>query len=245
MNTIAEAAADGVVPPELAVVVPPRGPYGRSGLEADVLELVRRLDAETNGQITFAEFCRIAPVSRSTVTRWFGSWLGLRQRAGLPPSRRTGSIPFFSRPLLVEKLRQLPAMGRQLTEREFCQLAGVSTATIEHYCGGWRQLVAEASPAPTPAPPKARTALPLGPPVRLIDLCLDLHRLVCLLARFPTLDEIDEQGRFPAATHLQAFGTHAAMEQHYERFGERMRDLLANSPDPPSGPLTPARGGAE
>ena len=231
------------LPHGLGVVVPEVGSPKRAARERELLERVRQLDAEREGRLTLLDFCRITGVSESTIHRWFGGWNGLRARAGLARPRRIGCGASYSAQTLIEKLRALQATGRRLNEREFCEQARVSPSTIQRYCGGWRHLCAAAGMKPPPPP---------GPSFRMIDLCLDLHGLVCLLCRFPTLEDIDQHARYPAEVHLRAFGSYEAMCQQYEQFGEWMRNLLADQPDEDlpamspassSGPLSPVRGG--
>ena len=115
----------------------------------ELLELLRKMDAESGGRVTLFEYCRAAKVSAATLQRKFGGWRAFRVEAGLSPvTKLEGRGSVHSREALVAKLRELLSAGEpRLTEREFCRRAGVSTSTIERLCVSWRQLRAEAAVA--------------------------------------------------------------------------------------------------
>jgi hypothetical protein len=179
--------------------------------EDAIVEKLRRMEAESGRPVTLCEFCREAGMSTATVQRRFGGWRGLRERAGLSPvTSQAGRGQVHSRDDLMAKLRELESpTGRKLTEREFCELVGVSTSTIERHCGGWRQLRAAAGLLHRSRRWKD---------VPLIQLDINLHRVALELGHFPTREEIDLHSRYSAAMHLKRWGSMEGLRAHYEWF---------------------------
>jgi hypothetical protein len=186
----------------------------------EVLDRVRELVAQHGDHLTLNAFCRATGMGATTIQSRYGGWLALRALAGLEVRKSAlvrGRV--HSADELVAKLHAAAnQFGPHIKLMQFCGFAGVSSTTIERYCGGWRQLRTLAGLKST-----ARRRKDLSE----LDLLFELHRVAVKLRRFPTVQELDRQGRFAYVTYHARFQSLDALRRRYEGFVRRLAEAFA------------------
>ena len=109
--------------------------------------------------------------------------------------------------------------GPHLNLMEFCEHAGVSSTTIQRYCGTWNKLRLAAGLPPRPKRQRLYSEL---------DLLFELHRLVQQIGEFPTSEQLDRHGRFCYATYHARYKSMWKLRQRYQVFVNRLNRALAN-----------------
>jgi len=201
-----------------------------------IVAALKERAAHGGAELTLDEFCRETGVSGATIQRKFGGWRKLRQLAGLPVRGSSVGGAIHSRAELAKKLYEaVHLMGTRISEREFCQWAGVSTGTIERLWGSWEALREGAGLFVRRHRPRRRCSLPLTP-----DLWQSLEDVIQKLGRWPTAEELAAHSRFPLQAFLRRAGTMAELKESHDYHVRRMarvaelRRLGELPPDVPS-----------
>jgi hypothetical protein len=178
--------------------------------DEELVEAVRRLAAERGGTLKVFEFCDAVGVSPATINRRFGGWMKLRERVGLAAARSFTSAPVAERrERLIELLkRAVKDAGAELSLAEFCEHARVSSQTVQGLFGGWRQLRKAAGLKP-------RTPASQLTPLHLLQ---ELQRVHQKLEVFPTLEQLEREGRYPSRLYTQCFPSARELMRQYVRF---------------------------
>jgi len=105
-----------------------------------VLHQLLEAEKEYGQPLSHRRFSHLTGISLGTCSRLFGSWLGLREAAGLTERASAGVPVKYTRDDLLRMMReQLPVLGRRMTRNQFAKAVGVSTATIDRL-GNWGAL---------------------------------------------------------------------------------------------------------
>lgn len=198
-------------------------PHGNTKYtDADVIAAVQRLAAEHGDELTLHTFRRATGIGTTTIQTRFGGWIALREQAGF--ARRKSYLVkarVHSASSLVAQLQVVvQKTGPHLSLMEFCEHAGVSSTTIQRYCGTWNKLRLAAGLPPRPKRQRLYSEL---------DLLFELHRLVQHLGEFPTSEQLDRHGRFCYATYHARYGSTQKLRQRYQEFVTRLNRAIANT----------------
>ncbi|MDP1796853.1 MAG: hypothetical protein Q8K78_05205 [Planctomycetaceae bacterium] len=198
-------------------------PHGNTKYtDDDVVAAVQRLAAEHGDELTLHTFRRATGIGTTTIQTRFGGWLALRERAGLH-HRKSYLVRarVHCASSLVRQLQEVvKETGPHLNLMEFCERAGVSSTTIQRYCGTWNKLRLAAG---LPVRPKRQRLY------SELDLLFELHRLVQHLGEFPTSEQLDRHGRFCYATYHARYGSMLNLRKRYHQFATRLNRAIANA----------------
>lgn len=171
--------------------------------EADLAAELRRVADEMGRRPTSTEFDERGAYSASTYFRRFGSWQAALEAAGVADSYPAPSRRQVTDGDLFDELERMAnVLGRPPTETEMSELGDHSPETYRKRFGSWHEAISEAGLDPD--------LLPTGGQKRRIPvakLVVDVQRVAEELGRPPTYEEIQERGRYGAATYLARFGT--------------------------------------
>lgn len=101
----------------------------------DALQLMER----ARGRVSEREFCERMEISLSMIDRKFRNWSGMRAAAGLDTSRMP-LAPRIDSNELLDRLRCEIRDRGEITQTEFCRVAGISESTIARRFGSWGRL---------------------------------------------------------------------------------------------------------
>lgn len=196
-------------------------PHGNTKYtDDDIIAAVQRLAAEHGDELTLHTFRRATGIGTTTIQTRFGGWIALRERAGF--ARRKSYLVkarVHSASSLVATLREvIKKTGPFLNLMEFCEHAGVSSTTIQRYCGTWNRLRLAAGLPQRPYRQRLHSEL---------DLLFELHRLVQQIGEFPTSEQLDRHGRFCYATYHARYKSMWKLRQRYLVFVNRVNRALA------------------
>lgn len=117
-------------------------PHGNTKYTDEDIIAVQRLAAEHGDELTLHAFRLATGIGTTTIQTRFGGWIALRERAGF--ARRKSYLVkarVHSASSLVAQLQAVvKKTGPHLNLMEFCEHAGVSSTTIQRYCGTWNKL---------------------------------------------------------------------------------------------------------
>ncbi|MCA9025713.1 MAG: hypothetical protein KDA86_10915 [Planctomycetaceae bacterium] len=91
-----------------------------------LLDRVKQAAEKFGEDITVGEFTRETGVTSRPITRLFGTWLKLKEAAGLHKVRPGGQPVRFTHEELVERLRELVKKRGDISRRQFCREVGIS-----------------------------------------------------------------------------------------------------------------------
>ncbi len=192
-------------------------------------QLIQTLQQKTkHGDVSLQEFCRSLKMSTATISRRFGSWAGFRERAGLITSRSYPQVKRIEPREIWDKLKSIVSVvGPRLTIRQFQAITGHSDYIIARHFGSWNNLRRQMG---------LSNERPHDKFITQADLVADIARLKQSLGRFPTMRELNQQGRYGLSTYRNRIGNLDELRQavcRHEADEEQLRREDAGKPSWP------------
>lgn len=103
-----------------------------------LVDLLKQVAAELSPDLSITRFCHAAGISSDRIYRVFGSWLDLRERAGLPREVQRTLTRHTRESLLAALAEVVEHYGEDVGLKDFTRHTSISPQPVYSLFGNWR-----------------------------------------------------------------------------------------------------------